>query len=278
MKSRKRLPEWFRMRFPKDDAGSAVSSVLDKYRLSTICQEGSCPNISECWEKRHATFLILGKVCTRNCLYCDVSHGKPIFPDPNEPERIAKAVMELSLRHVIITSVTRDDLQDRGAETFIRCMQKIREIAPESRIELLVPEFNGPWLRKIIKEGPDILAHNIEAAGGAFRKVRPGSDYERSIGLLKDIKKIDPDQETKSGFMVGLGESWEDILSTMQDLRSSGIDYINIGQYLQPSMKNIGVEKYYHPDEFRKLKKHAESLGFSHIECGPLVRSSYYSD
>ncbi len=278
MKKRKRLPEWFRMKFPKEGTGCRVRSVLKKYRLKTICEQGSCPNIAECWEKSHATFLILGDCCTRNCLYCNVMHSRPISPEPDEPERIADAAKELSLQHVIITSVTRDDLKDNGAKTFIRCMQSIRKSSPNTRIEILIPEFKTQWLKKIIKEKPDILAHNIEAAKGIFKKVRPGSDYRSSIGLLKKTKNIDPCQKTKSGFMIGLGESMQEIFSTIRDLRSAGIDYITIGQYLQPSRKNIAVEKYYHPEEFRQLKNYAKDQGFSHIECGPLVRSSYYSD
>ncbi|UCB51904.1 MAG: lipoyl synthase, partial [Candidatus Zixiibacteriota bacterium] len=256
-----------------------VKSLLAKSNLHTVCQEANCPNICHCFDKGTATFLILGDVCTRGCGFCDVKRGVPVPIDENEPERVAEAVRKLSLDYVVITSVTRDDLDDGGASVFARTINEIRSSIPSCSVEVLIPDFGGSFesLKTVLDAKPDVLNHNMETVKRLYSRVRSGADYQRSLDLLGSAKMIDSCIATKSGVMLGLGESREEIVELMRDLRSVYCDLLTIGQYLSPSGDHLPIAKFYHPDEFAELKIAGEEIGFGHVESGPLVRSSYHA-
>jgi lipoyl synthase len=257
-----------------------MKTLLRKSKLHTICEEAKCPNIAECFGSGTAVFLILGDTCTRNCTYCHVNHGTPLPLNRNEPQDIALSVKTLGLNYVVITSVTRDDIPDGGAGVFSETIEEIRQMNPACKIEVLIPDFKGDKLalQIVVSGNPDVVNHNIEVVESLFPTVRPQGDYRRSISLLKEIKTMDKKMKTKSGFMVGLGETHDQILSTMHDLKKAEIDFLTIGQYLQPTKQHTLIKKYYTPAEFEEIKTIAYSLGFSHVESGPLVRSSYHAD
>ena len=275
-------PEWIRVK-----AGSATSrfyeikQILREHKLHTVCEEASCPNIGECFGKGTATFMIMGDKCTRRCPFCDVGHGRPDPLDVNEPESLAKTIAALKLKYVVITSVDRDDLRDGGAGHFVECIRKTRELSPQTTIEVLVPDFRGRADRalNILKAAPpDVMNHNLETAPRLYKEARPGSDYEFSLNLLKRFKEEVPGVPTKSGIMVGLGETDEEILQVMRDMRAHNIDMLTIGQYLAPSGHHLPVRRYVHPDTFKMFEAEAYKMGFSHAAVGAMVRSSYHAD
>ncbi len=277
--NKRRHPDWLKVKIPSGREYHRMKSLLASSRLHTICEEAKCPNIAECFSKGTATFLILGDVCTRNCTYCNVKKGIPRKIDLEEPERIARIVKKLNLNYVVITSVTRDDLSDGGAGIFAQTIQRIKELSQETKIEVLVPDFKGNLdsLKKVIDVQPYVLAHNLETVERLFSTVRPQGDYRRSLNLLKEAKEMGSRLLTKSGIMVGMGETKEEIIETMKDLREVECDIFTIGQYLQPSLNHLPISKYYTPEEFKEFKKIGEELGFLHVESGPLVRSSYHA-
>ena len=277
-----RKPEWIRVR-----AGSAntrfyeIKQILRESNLHTVCEEASCPNIGECFGKGTATFMIMGDKCTRRCPFCDVGHGRPDPLDANEPESLAKTIAKLQLKYVVITSVDRDDLRDGGAGHFVECIRKTRELSPGTTIEVLVPDFRGRDDRalEILKAAPpDVMNHNLETIPRLYKQARPGSDYAFSLNLLKKFKQLFPDVPTKSGLMVGLGETDDEILDVMRDMRAHGINMLTIGQYLAPSTSHLPVKRYVHPDTFRMFEAKAHEMGFSHAAVGAMVRSSYHAD
>ncbi len=276
----KKKPNWIRSKITNSQDFFITKSIVNQFNLKTVCQEANCPNITECWSKRHATFLIMGDTCTRACAFCDVITGKPKALDLLEPLKIAQAVKKLNLKHTVITSVDRDDLDDGGANHFYEVIKEIRKTNPSTTIEVLTPDFlrKGDSFKKVIKAQPDVFNHNIETVPGLYRKVRPGSRYFASLELLKNAKKIDKNIFTKSGLMVGLGENKDEIIQVMDDLRSAKVDFLTIGQYLQPSTKHHPLERYYTPEEFEELKITAESKGFLLVSSSPLTRSSYHAD
>ena len=276
----KKKPEWIRSKLINSREFFTTKSVVNKNNLVTVCQEANCPNITECWSKRHATFMIMGDTCTRACGFCDVRTGKPESLDPYEHLKIANAVKKLSLRHVVITSVDRDDLNDGGSSHFKKVVEKTRDKNPKTTIEVLTPDFlrKGDSYKKILEANPDVFNHNIETVPRLYLKVRPGARYFASLELLKNAKKTNNKIFTKSGIMVGLGETYDEIIQVMDDLRSANVDFLTIGQYLQPSPKHYPLEKYYHPDEFKDLKRIAMSKGFLLVSSSPLTRSSYHAD
>ncbi len=249
-------------------------------RLHTVCEEARCPNIGGCWERRTATFMILGDICTRACAYCAVTSGRPVGLDLDEPRRLAESVASMGLKYAVITAVNRDDLPDGGAFIFAQCIKQIRKRLPECKVEVLIPDFCGNWdaLAAVMAERPDTLNHNIETAPRVFKRVRPKGDYGQSLALLSKAKAIDPAAVTKSGMMVGLGETWDEIVDTMRDLRAVDCDLLTIGQYLRPSAKHAPLAKWYTPEDFEALAAQAKDLGFRHVASGPLVRSSYHAD
>ena len=275
-----RRPEWLRVKAPVSAAYAETRSLMRDLNLVTVCEEAACPNIGECWAQKHATMMILGSVCTRACAFCNVATGRPDLLDPHEPENVGKAVAKLGLRHVVITSVDRDDLDDGGAQHFADTILAIRQLSPGTTIEVLTPDF----LRKegaveiVVAARPDVFNHNIETVPRLYLKVRPGARYFGSLELLKNVKKINKRVFTKSGVMVGLGESKDELIQVMDDLRSADVDFLTIGQYLQPSVKHHPLERYYHPDEFKDLENIAKSKGFLLVSSSPLTRSSYHAD
>ena len=275
-----RKPEWLKVRLPHSREFRHVRDILANRHLHTICQEARCPNITECFQEGTATFLILGKICTRNCRYCHVIHDIPPPLDPHEPERLTKAVKALGLKYIVITSVTRDDLPDGGATIFAGSIASLRRQIPDCRVEILIPDFQGNWraLEQVIAAGPDVINHNIEVAPTLYPNLRPQGNYKISLELLRRIK---PGTEkkivSKSGFMVGFGEKREDILRLLEDLVAAKCERLTIGQYQQPTRNHWPVMKYYHPDEFKEIKEMACTMGFRHVESGPLVRSSYHA-
>lgn len=273
---RERLPEYLKRPIIDTDATRKVRKTLKHRCLNTVCENARCPNKNECYTKNTATFLIMGDVCTRNCRYCNISCARPLPLDVEEPLHVAEAVRDLGLKYAVITSVTRDDLPDDGAEHFAMCIQKIREMTSGVKIEILTPDFKGNEnsLDIIIKARPDVFNHNIETARDIFKTARPQGDYETSLKVLKYMKDRGK-LITKSGFMIGLGETMEQIRQTLTDLKNSGVDIVTIGQYIQPSKEHLAVEKYYKLDEYEVLKKMASEIGFKHYQIGPLVRSSY---
>ncbi len=274
-----RKPSWLKVRAPGGANYVTVKQLMQQLQLHTVCAEAHCPNVGECWEHRAATFMILGDVCTRNCAYCAVAHGTPAPYDPEEPVRLAEAVATLGLRHVVITSVDRDDLPNGGAESFARCVAEIRRRLPETSLELLIPDFKGSdaALGLVVAARPDILNHNLETVERLYRVARPGGRYPRALRLLRRAKEMAPDLTTKSGLMCGLGEEWDELLGAMRDLAEQGVDILTLGQYLRPSAGHLPVARYYTPDEFAALKAAGAALGFRHVEAGPLVRSSYHA-
>ena len=276
----KKKPSWIRSKLSNSKEFFLTKTIVNQGNLVTVCQEANCPNITECWSKRHATFMIMGDTCTRACAFCDVKTGKPENLDPFEPLKIANAVNKLNLRHVVITSVDRDDLSDGGSNHFKETIEITRKKNPETTIEVLTPDFlrKGDAFKKVLEANPDVFNHNIETVPSLYLKVRPGARYFSSLELLKNAKQYNKNVFTKSGLMVGLGEKKEEILQVMDDLRSADVDFITIGQYLQPSKKHHPLERYYHPDEFNELEIIAKSKGFLLVSSSPLTRSSYHAD
>lgn len=278
-----RKPSWIRVRLPSNNAVEDLKSKLRNNSLVTVCEEASCPNIHECFSKGTATFMILGEVCTRRCAFCDVAHGRPKPPDQHEPENLANTIADMGLKYVVITSVDRDDLRDGGAGHFVACMDAIRKQNPNITIEILTPDFRGKGrmdraLGILAQSPPDVFNHNIETVAPLYRQVRPGADYQWSLDLLQKFKQQHPHVPTKSGVMLGLGETKDQVVQAMQDLRDHDVDMITIGQYLQPTAHHHPVKRYWTPEEFDELRDIGEHMGFSHVASGPLVRSSYHAD
>lgn len=274
-------PDWIRMQPPSTSRFGEIKKLLRENKLHSVCEEASCPNIGECFSKGTATFMILGDLCTRRCPFCDVGHGRPLPPDKDEPHKLAQSIKLLNLNYVVITSVDRDDLRDGGASHFSQCVREIRWTSPSTKIEILVPDFRGRLdqaLESIEIALPDVLNHNLETVPRLYKQVRPGADYPHSLKLLKDFKKNHPDVLTKSGLMLGLGETDQEIIEVMRDLRASKVDMITIGQYLQPSDHHLPVLRYVEPAQFRKFETLAREMGFAQAACGPMVRSSYHAD
>ena len=276
----KKKPSWIRSKITNSKEFFLTKTIVNQNNLVTVCQEANCPNITECWSKRHATFLIMGDTCTRACAFCDVITGKPKSLDPFEPYKIANAVNKLNLKHAVITSVDRDDLNDGGANHFYEVIIETKKLNPLTTIEVLTPDFlrKGDSYKKVVEAAPDVFNHNIETVPSLYRQVRPGSRYFASLELLKNVKIINKNIFTKSGIMVGLGENKDEILQVMDDLRSADVDFLTIGQYLQPSEKHHPLDRYYKPEEFDELKSIAESKGFLLVSSSPLTRSSYHAD
>ncbi|MEA3192649.1 MAG: lipoyl synthase [Betaproteobacteria bacterium] len=275
-------PSWIRVRAASPNSRfHEIKEILRAQNLHTVCEEASCPNIAECFGKGTATFMILGDVCTRRCPFCDVAHGRPLAPDADEPRHLAETISLLKLKYVVITSVDRDDLKDGGAQHFVDCISAARKSSPQTTIETLVPDFRGRLDRALaVLDGapPDVMNHNLETVPRLYKQARPGGDYRHSLKLLQEFKKRHPDVPTKSGLMVGLGETDEEILAVMRDLRAHDVDMVTIGQYLQPSPHHLAVERYVDPAVFKRFETEAEKLGFKHAAVGPLVRSSYHAD
>ncbi len=276
----KKKPDWIRSKLLNSKEFFLTKTLVNKSNLVTVCQEANCPNITECWSKRHATFMIMGDTCTRACAFCDVKTGKPEKLDPLENIKIAYAVQKLQLKHVVITSVDRDDLSDGGSNHFKKVIETTRLKNPNTTIEVLTPDFlrKGDAYKKILEANPDVFNHNIETVPSLYVKVRPGARYFASLELLKNAKQNNKNVFTKSGIMVGMGETYDEIIQVMDDLRSADVDFITIGQYLQPSVKHHPLVRYYHPDEFKQLKLIAKSKGFLLVSSSPLTRSSYHAD
>lgn len=274
-------PDWIRVKSPSNTRFYEIKETLRSQKLHTVCEEASCPNIGECFGKGTATFMILGDLCTRRCPFCDVGHGKPLPPDVNEPQQLAETIAALKLNYVVITSVDRDDLRDGGAQHFVDCISKTRELSPKTQIEVLVPDFRGRLevaLDILAQNPPDVMNHNLETVPRLYKQARPGADYQHSLTLLKEFKARFPNVPSKSGIMVGLGETDDEIRETMRDMRAHDIEMITIGQYLQPSKHHLPVSRFVHPDDFKKLEEYAYEIGFKHAAVGALVRSSYHAD
>ncbi len=274
-------PNWLKVKAPTSKKYFETLDIVNSHNLVTVCQEAACPNIGECWEKKHATFMILGDTCTRACAFCNVKTGKPSEPpDPMEPLNVAKSVLKLGLKHVVVTSVDRDDLPDGGAQHFIDTIRYIRELSNTTTIEILTPDF----LRKnrnyidIAKVKPDVFNHNLETVPRIYKKIRPGSNYLESLKLLREVKEFDKTIFTKSGIMIGLGEDYSEIINVLKDMKNSNIDFVTIGQYLQPSIHHEKVHKFYSPDEFKSLYNYCLNIGFKMISSSPMTRSSYHAD
>ncbi|MCB8953536.1 MAG: lipoyl synthase [Ardenticatenales bacterium] len=276
----RRRPEWIRVRVPSGESYQNLKHLMRSKQLHTVCEEARCPNIGECWGAGTATFLIMGDTCTRSCGFCDIKTGRPAPLDWNEPERVAQAVKAMNLRHVVITSVNRDEREDGGAPIFALVIQRIRELQPGCTIEVLIPDFKGSAaaLKIVMDTRPEILNHNVETVPRLFKKVQPQDHYEWALTTLRQAKQMEPDVLTKSGIMVGLGESLDEVVTVMADLADCGVDILTIGQYLQPSKKHLPVERYYMPAEFETLSQKGYELGFKWVESGALVRSSYRAE
>ncbi len=277
----KRKPAWIRAKAPTTSQVKELKKILRKQKLNTVCEEAACPNLGECFTKGTATFMIMGDICTRRCPFCDVGHGRPNPLDADEPLHLAETIKAMSLKYVVITSVDRDDLRDGGASHFVECISKVREYSPEIRIEILVPDFRGRMdiaLDVMSNSPPDVFNHNLETVPRLYKKARPGSDYQWSLDLIKRFKEMYPSLPTKSGLMLGLGETLEEVQLVMQDLRAHGCDMLTLGQYLQPSLDHLAVERFVTPDEFDDMARIGYEMGFSHVASGPMVRSSYYAD
>ncbi len=276
-----RKPEWMRIRISSSPKVQEIKNILRQNHLSTVCEEAACPNLNECFSGGTATFMIMGDICTRRCPFCDVGHGKPNPLDPGEPENLARAIAEMGLRYVVITSVDRDDLRDGGAQHFADCIRESRAKSPGLQVEILVPDFRGrlsPALEILSATPPDVFNHNMETVPRLYRKARPGANYQWSLKLLQQYKAGNPKVPTKSGLMVGLGETREELLQALDDLRAHDVEMLTIGQYLQPSKEHLPVERYVHPDEFQEYADYAYQIGFIQVASGPLVRSSYHAD
>ncbi|HEY5366416.1 MAG TPA: lipoyl synthase [Casimicrobiaceae bacterium] len=276
-----RKPDWIRVRAPSSPRFYEMKKILREHNLHTVCEEASCPNIGECFSKGTATFMIMGDICTRRCPFCDVGHGRPLPLDADEPLHLAQTIAALRLRYVVVTSVDRDDLRDGGAAHFVDCIRAVRELSPATQIEVLVPDFRGRLERALAiltQAPPDVMNHNLETVPRLYKQARPGSDYANSLALLQQFKRRFPDVPTKSGLMVGLGETDDEILAVMRDMRAHSIDMLTIGQYLQPTRDHIPVARYVHPDTFAMFEREALAMGFRHAAVGALVRSSYHAD
>ncbi|MEX1236751.1 MAG: lipoyl synthase, partial [Pseudomonadales bacterium] len=276
-----RKPDWIRVRIPASAEVSRIKGILRTRKLASVCEEASCPNLPECFTHGTATFMIMGEICTRRCPFCDVAHGKPNPLDPEEPRHLAQAVAEMKLKYVVVTSVDRDDLKDSGAQHFADCIRELRAMSPAIKIEVLVPDFRGRRevaIDILAGEPPDVFNHNLETVPRLYKKARPGADYNWSLELLKNYKAARPGITTKSGLMVGLGETIDEVKDVMADMRAHDIDMLTIGQYLQPSRDHLPVDRYVHPDEFAELQRLGEAMGFGQVASGPLVRSSYHAD
>jgi lipoic acid synthetase len=275
----RRHPDWIKVKAPGNPNYLRLKKLMREKNLHTVCEEARCPNIGECWGNKTATFLILGDTCTRGCRFCAIDKGKPLALDPEEPRNVGLTVKDLGLDHIVVTSVNRDDLPDGGANHFAKTVFWIKNLNPGIRVELLIPDFEGNLdaLKTVVSSGIEILNHNIETVPRLYGKVRPGHTYECSVKILKTAKGIQPAVLTKTGMMLGVGESKEEVMTTLRELKESNVDIVTLGQYLQPSPKLMKVERYLHPDEFKELKAEADKLGFRHVESGPLVRSSYHA-
>lgn len=275
-----RKPAWIRVKAPTSEGYNETRKLMRSRNLHTVCEEAACPNIGECWAAKHATVMILGDICTRACAFCNVATGKPGAVDPMEPENLAISVAELGMKHLVITSVDRDDLKDGGADQFVRCIERIRETTPETTIEILTPDFRDKpgALEKVIKARPDVFNHNLETVPRLYPNIRPGARYFHSLKLLDTVKRDDPSIFTKSGIMVGLGETRTEVMQVMDDLRSADVDFLTIGQYLAPTKRHAPIDRFVTPDEFADYKKLAESKGFLMVSSTPLTRSSYHAD
>lgn len=274
-----RKPDWIRVKAPVSKGYYETKEILQSKKLHTVCEEAACPNIGECWSQKHATVMILGSICTRACSFCNIETGKPDAVNPHEPENVADVAVSTGLKHIVITSVDRDDLEDGGADQFVKCIEKLRIKAPKTTIEILTPDFlrKDGALQKVVAAKPDVFNHNIETVPGLYNSIRPGARYFHSLHLLKTVKEIDASIFTKSGLMVGLGEKKEEILQVMDDLRSADVDFITIGQYLRPTTRHAPVDRYVTPEEFEYYKKMAYSKGFLMVASSPLTRSSYHA-
>jgi len=278
---RLRKPDWIRVRLGNSRRFHDIKRILREHALHTVCEEAACPNIGECFGKGTATFMILGDLCTRRCPFCDVAHGKPLAPDPGEPANLGRTIAALRLKYVVITSVDRDDLKDGGAGHFAECIRAVRAYSPGTKIEILVPDFRGRLeiaLEVLSQHPPDVMNHNLETVPRLYRQARPGADYAHSLLLLRKFKARFPDIPTKSGLMVGLGETDDEILAVMRDLRAHDVEMLTVGQYLQPSAHHLPVLRYVEPAVFEAYRREAAAIGFTHAACGPLVRSSYHAD
>ena len=276
-----RKPDWIRIRLTANPEVDRIKGILRQRKLASVCEEASCPNLSECFSHGTATFMIMGEICTRRCPFCDVAHGKPNPLDPDEPRQLAEAVAEMQLKYVVVTSVDRDDLKDSGAGHFAACIEAVRKVNPTTTLEVLVPDFRGRMeiaLSILADTPPDVFNHNLETVPRLYKKARPGADYEWSLDLLARYKSVQPDVQTKSGLMLGLGETFEEVVEVMKDCRRHNVDMLTLGQYLQPSRDHLPVDRYVHPDEFEALAEEARALGFKRVASGPLVRSSYQAD
>jgi lipoic acid synthetase len=275
----RRHPDWIKVKAPGNPNYLTLKKLMREKNLHTVCEEARCPNIGECWGNKTATFLILGDTCTRGCRFCAIDKGKPLALDPEEPRNVGVTVKDLGLDHIVVTSVNRDDLPDGGAHHFAKTVFWIKSLNPGIRVELLIPDFEGNLdaLKIVVSSGIEILNHNIETVPRLYGKVRPGHSYECSVNILKTAKKIRPEVLTKTGMMLGVGETKEEVMTTLHELKDNNVDIITLGQYLQPSPKLMRVERYLHPDEFNEFKIEADKLGFRHVESGPLVRSSYHA-
>ncbi len=275
-------PAWMKIKLPSNTQRiQEIKAAMRKHNLHSVCEEASCPNLAECFNHGTATFMILGAICTRRCPFCDVGHGRPLVPNPEEPLHLAQTIQDMKLKYVVITSVDRDDLRDGGAEHFAECIREIRRLSPSIRIETLVPDFRGRMEKALAilnTNPPDVFNHNLETAPHFYKKVRPGANYQGSLLLLKTFGEMHPNIPTKSGLMMGLGETKEDIVQVLIDLRAHGVTMLTLGQYLAPSSSHLPVERYIPPSEFDELKQIALDLGFTHAACGPFVRSSYHAD
>ena len=277
---RQRKPAWLKAKAPGSPGFLELKRLVGELELNTVCESAMCPNIGECWDRGTATFMILGDICTRRCGFCAIATGKPEGLDLDEPKRVGQAIRRLGLRHAVVTSVNRDELEDGGAFIFAETILKIREFSPETSIEVLVPDFQGDWgaLKIVMDAGPDILNHNLETIPRLYRLMRPQAVYERSLELLRRAKQLAGGTPTKSGIMIGAGESWDEVIQTMADISETGCDILTIGQYLQPSPAHVPVLHYYPPEAFDRLKALGQEMGFRHVESGPLVRSSYHAE
>jgi lipoic acid synthetase len=278
---RLKMPPWIRAKSPNSPEVAELKAILREQKLHTVCEEASCPNIGECFRHGTATFMILGDLCTRRCPFCDVGHGKPLPPDSEEPAHLAHTIAAMKLKYVVITSVDRDDLRDGGAGHFAECIRAVRTVAPNTRIEILTPDFRGRLdiaLEILGSAPPDVMNHNLETVPRLYKAARPGADYAHSLQLLRDFKAQHPDIPTKSGIMVGLGETDDEVLDVMRDLRAHHVDMLTIGQYLQPSSHHIPLTRYVTPEQFKVFEAAAAQMGFKHAACGPMVRSSYHAD
>jgi len=276
-----RKPEWIRVRMPSGNKVQNLIRTLRENKLHTVCEEASCPNLPDCFSRGTATFMIMGDICTRRCPFCDVAHGRPLALDQDEPGNLARTIKGMELRYVVITSVDRDDLRDGGAGHFVDCIREVRKLNPEIKIEILVPDFRGRMdiaIRLMSEAPPDVFNHNLETVPTLYKKVRPGSDYQWSLELIRQFKAHHPDVPTKSGLMLGVGETIDEVRAVLQDLRTHNCDMITLGQYLQPSLDHLPIDRFVHPDEFDELRDYGMSLGFRHVASGPMVRSSYHAD